>query len=334
VILHPGILALLVSSVLISVMTLYAACNGVLILRRWNITSGSELQLTLERRTYLISTIVNYFLVFQLVSLFLFIHTADSICNLFAGAMCAVGTLAANSFGYTTLLLKVVTFVMSGLWLILNHTDNQGFDYPLIRPKYLLLLMMVPFILVETVVQGIYFTRLQPDTITSCCGTLFSQTSRGIGSEILVMSNTPMKITFYGCMAVMVAVGARLLKNGKGAFLFAGMSGLTFVVSTISVISFISLYIYEMPAHHCPFCILQKEYGYVGYPLYILMFSGVVSGLGVGLLQPFRKKESLVNVIPAIQRKLTAISVISFIIFAIIVACKILFSGLIPAGYS
>ena len=307
-ILNPSILALFVSSILISLMTIYAASYGVLILHRWDITSGSELQLSLERRTYLISTIVSYFLAFQLVSLFLFIQTADSICHLFVGAMCAVGTLTVNGFGYPALLLKITTFIMAGLWLILNHADNQGYDYPLIRAKYLLLLIMAPFILAETVVQGIYFLQLRPDVITSCCGTLFSQNSRGIASDILAMPSIPAKILFYTFMVATFAAGIKFFIHGKGGNLFAGLSGITFLISITSIISFISLYFYEMPSHHCPFCILQKEYGYVGYPLYILLLSGTVTGLGVGLLQRFRKKESLKNIIPAIQRKLVAAS--------------------------
>ena len=327
-ILNPSILALFVSSILISMMTIYAASYGVLILRRWDITSGSELQLSLERRTYLISTIVSYFLAFQLVSLFLFIRTADSICHLFVGAMCAVGTLTVNGFGYPALLLKIATFIMAGLWLILNHADNRGYDYPLIRVKYLLLLIMAPFILAETVVQGIYFLILKPDVITSCCGTLFSQSSRGIASEILAMPGIPAKILFYTCMVATFAAGIRFFLNGKGGNLFASLSGITFVISIISIISFISLYFYEMPSHHCPFCILQKEYDYMGYPLYILLLSATVTGLGVGLLQRFRKKESLKNIIPAIQRKLVAASVVLFLVFTLIVSRQIIFSNL------
>jgi hypothetical protein len=330
---NPSILALLVSSILISLMILYAAGYGVLILRRWDISSGSELQLSLERRTYLISTIVSYFLAFQLVSLFLFIQTADSICHLFVGAMCAVGSLTLNGFGYPTLLLKIVTFIMAGLWLILNHADNQGYDYPIIRAKYLLLLIMAPFILTETVVQGIYFLGLKPDIITSCCGALFSQGSRGIASEILAMPSIPAKILFYFSMLATFAAGTRLFLNGKGGYLFASLCGITFAVSIASVISFISLYFYEMPSHHCPFCILQKEYGYVGYPLYILMLSGTVTGLGVGLLQPYQRKESIEKIIPAIQRKLAAVSVVSFFIFAVIVTWQILFSSFKLEGY-
>ena len=192
---------------------------------------------------------------------------------------------------------------------------------------------MAPFILTETVVQSIYFLGLRPDIITSCCGSLFSQSSRGITSEIMAMPSIPAKILFYSSMIATFTAGARLFLNGKGGYLFAGMSGITFVVSITSIISFISLYFYEMPSHHCPFCILQKEYGYVGYPLYMLLFSGTVTGLGVGLLQPFRMKESLVEIIPAVQKKLAAVSVISFFIFTVIVTYQILFSSFKLEGY-
>jgi hypothetical protein len=331
--LHPSIMALFLSSLLISLMTLYAACYGILILRRWDIASGSELQLALERRTYLISTIIGYFLVFQLVSLFLFIQTADSICHLFIGAMCAVGTLTVNGFGYPTLLLKVITFILAGLWLILNHADNLGYDYPLIRAKFLLLLITAPFVLAETVAQGSYFLGLRPDIITSCCGSLFSHGSTGIASDILALPSIPMKIAYYGCFLMTFAAGARFYLNGKGGYLVALLSGLSFVVSIASVISFISLYFCEMPSHHCPFCLLQKEYGYVGYPLYGLTLLGTVTGLGVGLLQPYRNKASLQKILPAVQQKLAAVSVISFFIFTAIVTWQMLFSSFKLEGY-
>lgn len=326
-ILNPSILALFVSSLLISLMTLYAAGYGVLILRRWDITSGSELQLTMERRTYLISTIVSYFLAFQLVSLFLFIQTADSICHLFVGAMCAVGTLTVNGYGYPTLLLKVATFIAAGLWLILNYADNKGYDYPLLKAKYLLLLVMAPLILAEAALQCVYFLGLRPDIITSCCGSLFSQGSRGGAAELLTGPSGPMEILFYTCMALTIAAGTNLYLRGKGGYLFAGLSGITFVVSLASIISFISLYFYEMPSHHCPFCLLQKEYGYVGYPLYLLLLAGTVTGVGVGLLHACRKKESLEFIIPGLQRKLAGVSVISFLVFTAIVTYQILFSS-------
>ena len=80
---HPAIIALYVSSVLISFMVLYSSFYGVQILRRWNIKSGSELQLILERKTYLISTLLAYLFGFQLLSLFLYVFTVDQLNTFF-----------------------------------------------------------------------------------------------------------------------------------------------------------------------------------------------------------------------------------------------------------
>jgi hypothetical protein len=57
----------------------YSVYEGVRIIRHWDIDSGSEYQLDLERRTYLISTLMAYAMGFQLLSLFLFIYTADTL---------------------------------------------------------------------------------------------------------------------------------------------------------------------------------------------------------------------------------------------------------------
>ena len=67
---HPSILALYVSSIVISFGVLYSTFYGIRILRRWDLSSGSELQLGLERRTYLISTLLTYVFGFELLSLF------------------------------------------------------------------------------------------------------------------------------------------------------------------------------------------------------------------------------------------------------------------------
>ncbi|MEZ5581200.1 MAG: hypothetical protein R3F40_18405 [Candidatus Competibacteraceae bacterium] len=66
------------------------------ILRHWNIHSGSELQLRLERRTYLISTLLGFALGAELLSLLLFAQTAESLSGQFVGAMCATGVLNIN----------------------------------------------------------------------------------------------------------------------------------------------------------------------------------------------------------------------------------------------
>jgi hypothetical protein len=127
--------------------------------------------------------------------------------------------------------------------------------------------------------------------------------------------------------------GIYFYRRGRGGYLFAGMTALTFVVSLLSIFSFISLYIYELPIHHCPFCILQGGYGYIGYPLYLTVLGGTLAGMGVGIVMPFRNTKSLSETIPSVQRKLALTSVLLFLIFTILVSVRIMVSDFILEGY-
>jgi hypothetical protein len=323
---HPAIIALFMASFLISSMTLYSAYYGIQIQRKWDIKSGSDLQLIMERRTYLISTILSYVFIFEIISFFLYIYTAERLHALFVGAMCAAGTLQVNEYGYPALIFKMANFLLAGLWLILNYADNQAYDYPLIKKKYLVLLFLAPLLLTELVLQAGYFLNLRPNIITSCCGSLFSAGQNSLASDLASLPPNLMKGIFYLVIVVTLFGGIRFYRKGKGGYFFSGMSALTFSVSIASIISFISLYYYELPTHHCPFCILQGEYYYVGYPIYFLLFGGAVCGMGVGVLMPFRNLPSLAEIIPSFQKKLTLISLVLSVIFLLTVTHRILFS--------
>jgi hypothetical protein len=332
VILHPTVIANLLAAYISSGMVLYAMFYGVQILKSWDIQSGHELQLALERKTYLISTLLSYVFGLQLLSLFLYIFTADSLTPLFVGAMCAAGTLNVDGFGYPTLALKIFNFILAGLWLILNYADNQGYDYPLIKKKYLLLAFVAPFIILETILESGYFLSMKADVITSCCGSLFSsERVTGIGSEIASMPALPMMWFFYSAMLCTLICGIFFYLKGLGGYLYAALSLLMFIVSLVSIVSFISLYIYELPTHHCPFCIIMQEYNYIGYLLYILLFGAVVSGLGVGALLPFRQVESLLSMLGGFIRKLALASIILYVAFTALVSYEIVFSSLVIA---
>lgn len=324
----PGIIALFISSLLISGMMLYASVAGALILRYWDINSGSETQLWLERKTYLISTIVGYAFVFQLFSFFLFIYTADTLHPFFTGAMCAVGSLNVNQWGFPLVLLKIITFLLAGLWLIINFADNRGYDYPLIKAKYLLLLVIAPLILTETIMQAKYFLGLNPEVITSCCGSLFTADTKGVASEIISLPLPVMEITFYAAMIGALTLGVVFYRTGKMGYWFSAAILLTLLISVASFISFISIYFYELPTHHCPFCILQKEYGCIGYGLYLLLLVGGLAGMGVGLLMPFRHIPSLKATLPTIQKHLALTSIIFYLLFTAIATYQIIFSNL------
>ncbi len=309
---YPAVLALISGSLLIVAILLYANWYGIRILRRWDIRSGSELQLGLERRTYLISTIMAYALGFQLLSLFLFIYTADHLASLFSGAMCAAGTLNVNRWGYPTLVLKIVNFTAAGIWLIVNSTDNSAYDYPLIKKKYALLLPITASIAVEAVMQTSFFLWLKPDVITSCCGTLFTSATNE-ASGIAALPWKPIAAAFYALTAATLGSGFFFYLKGRGVYLFSLFNAGLFVVSIFALLAYISPYIYELPTHHCPFCILHREYNFVGYPIYLALLAGGVSGLGTGAISPFSATESLRETLPRIRKELTLVCLASWL---------------------
>ena len=325
---HPGILALLLASGIVSLMLAAAGWLGVQILRGWNLQSGSEGQLDLERRTYLVSTLVANALVIQILSLFLFIFTADGLHTQFVGAMCAAGSLAVNTFGYPVLLLKLLTCLLAGAWLILHRADTRGFDYPLIRPKYWLLLVLVPLVLLETGLQAQYFLSLKADVMTSCCGSLFGQGRQGFAAELAGLPPRFILPLFWGSFAALLLAGARLLRTGRGALLVAAL-GLAFaLVAVEALLSVFCLYIYELPTHHCPFCLLHRDFAYVGYALYAALLGGAIAALGLGVLSLVPRRPSLNTILPQLQARLAWACLVLAAAFTLIVGLWTLLSPL------
>jgi len=320
VILHPSVLALVGSALLVGALLVYSAYWGARIVQSWDLSSGSELQLALERRTHLISTLLGYVLVFGLASLFLFVFTADSLAPLFTGAMCAAGSLHASRYGYPTLLLQIAGFSLASIWLIVNRADSLGYDYPLVRFKYRFLLVLVPVLIAEMALRTAYFLDLKPEVITSCCGSLFGAGGRGLGSDLAGMSPRIAGGAFLALLAGAIASGIAFRRTGRGGYVLGALSALLLPAGLAAVVSWLSPYVYELPTHHCPFCLLQGEYHWVGYPLYAALLGGTLTGTGVGVLVPFRSIPSLSGPLPALQRRLAAWSVALLAILGALVA--------------
>jgi hypothetical protein len=177
-----------------------------------------------------------------------------------------------------------------------------------------------------------YFAGLDPDVITSCCGSLFSIDKPGIGGDLASLPGRPMEAAFSASMAATSASGLYFYFKGKGGYLFSLMSCLAFGIAAASLTSFICLYFYELPSHHCPFCILQKEYGYAGYALYAALLGGGVAGLGTGALMPWRNSGSMAHIIPPLQQQLTATTIFLYLLFTLIVVYRMVFSSFRISG--
>lgn len=316
---QPAIIALLLAAGLGVAALGGAAPFAWQILRRWNLANGSEGQLAMERRTYLFSSLVALVLGVQLAALLLFVFNADRMSEMFVGAMCAVGTLQVNAWGFPALVAQIAVFFAASQWLLINHLDNQARDYPLVRLKYALLLFLVPLLALSFGLQLAYFKGLRADVITSCCGSLFSGESRGISGEMAGADPRLAMGLYFGSLGLAVAaLGSYVLRPapGRGNGLLAGLaSGLVFPAALTGIISFLSLYIYEHPHHHCPFCILKPEYGYRGYALYLPLFLGCAAGLGVGVLQLFRRRPSLAALVLPLAQRLAWVALLALVLF-------------------
>ncbi len=302
---HPGILALGLGSLLTVFLLFHAAWTGLAILRHWDLASGEARQLQLERRATLASTLLGLALPLQLASLFLFLHTADELHGRLSGAMCAAGVLAANAFGGPALRLKVALALGAGLWLLLHHLDRQAPDFPLVRVKAAASLLLLPLALAEAAVQGAFFLNLHADVITSCCGSLFSPEGAGAEAGLATLPPGPVVLALgLSALAFAGAAAAFLRGHGRGGWV-ALTGGATWLASLAFLVVKVGPYLYELPTHLCPFCMVQGEYHHLGYAFYALWLLLGIAGLGVGALAPFRARASLKTLAPALQRRLT-----------------------------
>lgn len=329
---HPAILALIIVSLAVSGLLAMAGGFAVQVLRHWDIRSGSERQLRLERRTYLVSTLMAFAFLAQSVSLLLFVYTAESLSEQFVGAMCATGVLNVNAWGWPTLMLKITLFFAGAVWLMLNRVDRQGRDYPLVRPKYALLLALVPLVWAEAVLQLVFFLQLNPDIITSCCGALFTPQGEGVAAELSGTAPGTALLVFYIFGLAALAAGLVTVRYRRGGILFAGLCLAHFGAALVAVVSVIALYIYEHPHHHCPFCLLKAGHSFIGYWLYLPLFALTAWALGVGTIAFWRRVPSIAAAVAEDSTSFARRALAALVLFHAIAAWSMLGSGLTMSG--
>lgn len=322
-ILNPWILSLLTGHAALFFVFTLAAVNAWQIYAGWDFSSSSEKQYNLEKRTYLVSSVMNLTMAFQMAMLLLLVMTADELAKILPGAMCATGSFSSNAFGFPLLMMKIGTFFIYFAWLVMNHLDNQIETYPLVRMKYLALLFIHPLMVTEMVLLVLYTANLDPTIITSCCGSIYNESSTGLGGTMAGSSPALTLTAFFGVTAAILGwyfiEGRRQSRPAvRKGFLEVGLWSAIFITAILTVISFISTYIYEMLSHKCPFCFLKAEYHYIGVPLYLFLFAATATGLSRGTLYWIRAEGVLDEKLARMRKKLGRISVVCLISYIVV----------------
>ncbi|MDY0117439.1 MAG: hypothetical protein RBR59_07685 [Sulfurimonadaceae bacterium] len=276
----PEVLTLMILNILFGVFGLIAFVLSVQIVKGWESGASTKLQYKLEKQNFLNATLIKYIFWLKIPLFLFFVFTIDKLSDIITGAMCAAGIVDATPYGIYLFIIKLLTLYLFGLWLVLHYRDTNEEIPPFIKTKYILFITLFPFLILEIVLEILMFSGLDTSKILSCCGTLYSNATGSYISNLFFIA-TPLLLTlFYGNFLLLAFF--YWLKN---RYLYA-LSGAVFVVvALMSLIVFFGTYIYELPTHHCPFCFLQKEYFYVGYLIYALLFLGSFYALITGVLE-------------------------------------------------
>jgi hypothetical protein len=274
--LNPNVQIILFIDFIFLFFLLISVVLSIELFLKWDFKSTSVLQYKLEKRSYLISTIIKYIFFLKLPLFLFFIYTVDGLSNIIIGAMCSAGVIDASSYGIPLLILKVVNLYFFGFWLIIHFGDLKHSDLPFTQMKFGFFIIASTLIIIEIILDFLMFNSIDLSSIAFCCGSLFSNTSTSYLAVLYALNNWDYFYLFYFGYFLTL-----LFYMKRNDYMFSITNIFFLIIAIISLIMFFSTYIYELPTHHCPFCILQKEYYYIGYLLYISLFIGTFFGIGL-----------------------------------------------------
>ncbi len=274
---------------IIAVMLLIALYWAIKMLMNWNFGSFSTTQYRLEKRAYLVGTILLFSFIVKFFLLIYFVFTIDSISILIPGAMCAAGVVSANDYGMQLLLMKLLILFFMLLWMSINSYDMQAKSYPLFRFKQWIFLIIFVLVAIEGYLDIEYFTLIDIRQPVSCCSTLYGQLE---GSNPL-----PLGLNIQNLMILFYMIYTLLMVTlwYRYRIVTIVLSILFVFISYYSVVYLFGTYVYRLPTHKCPFCMMQGEYYFVGYLLWGTLFIGSYQSIIASFINLYTKSDIRIN---------------------------------------
>lgn len=284
VLLSNEVIIYLVSQTILLILQIFALFWVFDIVKNWDFNSTKPKQYSLEKKSYLVMLIIFFALIVKIALIPYFAYVIDNLSNIVPGAMCAAGVISANDYGVKLLALKVFIVFFNSIWIIVNSEDLKEKNYPYIKIKLYFFMFIFFLVLIEYILDILYFTNISLDEIVLCCSVIFGV--QGENTLPLGLDTTKLLILFY--LFYLLNIMANISKQALLSFV---VNIIFLYVAYLSVVEFFGTYIYELPTHKCPFCMLQKEYYYIGYLLWSMLFLGVFYAISSFVLKFLIKKE-------------------------------------------
>jgi len=267
------VLIYLLSESVVYVLLMIAALLNIQLMRQWDFGAFNPRQFALEKRAYLVMTIITFAFAIKIILLPYFAYGIDRLSNLVPGAMCAAGVIGANDFGYPLLGIKTAILILTGIWITVNTLDLKATDYPFFKVKSLLFMVIFALVSLEFFLDFTYFSNIETSNPVSCCSVTFG--AQGADNPLPFGLDTAKLLLLFYLIYLLSAITAL----SRYAAIGLAANAIFLAVSYYAVVYFFGTYIYELPTHKCPFCMLQKEYWYVGYLLWGTLLAGTFFGI-------------------------------------------------------
>ena len=118
-----------------------------------------------------------------------------------------------------------------------------------------------------------------------CCSVIFGVNNTG--------TKIPFDLSIFNLLIVfyLLYILTTILSLQKSSFINLIINFMFLYIGYYAVTYFFSTYIYQLPTHQCPFCMLQKEYDFIGYFIWGTLFLGTFFGVSSFILKTFINKD-------------------------------------------
>ena len=250
--------------ILLFLLFFIAFIYTLVILKSWDKQSSSEYQYKLEKQSYLVVTIISLALVIKIILLPFFVYTLNELSTIIPGAMCASGVIEANDYGEVSLILKSVIIILILLWRSLNSEDQRAKNHPYFKKKMWFFIAIFVLLTLELFLEILYFSNISTLEPVLCCSSIYKEITNPLPFTLSIAKLLMLFYTLFISLLISLYF--------KKRYLILALSLFYTYISYYAIVYFFSTYIYQLPTHKCPFCLLQADYYYVGYFIYSSLF--------------------------------------------------------------